>query len=86
MSVLEALSCGTPVLLRDLDLYRAIIDGYYQAASDVDDMQKQIDHLRDNPAGMQFLHDKAVLASKDYSEERLARIWHDFYLQQAKEG
>jgi len=35
---------------------------------------------------MQFLHDKAVLASKDYSEERLARIWHDFYLQQAKEG
>ena len=29
MSVLEAFSCNTPVLLRDLDLYQAIIDGYY---------------------------------------------------------
>ncbi|GEK64745.1 MULTISPECIES: glycosyltransferase family 4 protein [Lactiplantibacillus] len=86
MSVLEAFSCGTPVLLRDLDLYRAIIDGYYQAASDVDDMQRQIDQLRHNPAGLQFLHDKAVLAAQDYSEERLAKVWHDFYLQQAKEG
>lgn len=86
MSVLEAFSCGTPVLLRDLDLYRAIIDGYYESAADVDDMQHKIDQLRANPAGMQFLHDQAILASKDYSEERLAKIWYDFYTQQAKEG
>lgn len=86
MSVLEAFSCGTPVLLRDLELYRAIIDGYYQPAADVADMQRQIEHLRRDPQALRQLHDQAVLASKDYSEARLAQIWHDFYRQQAKEG
>ncbi len=38
MSVLEAFSCGAPVLLRDLELYRAIIDGYYQKADGFSDM------------------------------------------------
>ncbi|BAP85257.1 glycosyltransferase [Paucilactobacillus hokkaidonensis JCM 18461] len=85
MSVLEAFSCGTPVLLRDLDLYRSIIDGYYEAADDVDDMQNKLIMLKDNPAGMKFLHDKSLIASQRYSEDHLAEIWHRFYLQQAKE-
>ncbi|CAM3251580.1 glycosyltransferase family 4 protein [Lactiplantibacillus plajomi] len=86
MSVLEAFSCGTPVLLRDLDLYRAIIDGYYQAATDVDDMQRQIDYLRQTPAALVALQEQARHAAKDYSEERLAQIWHAFYLDQAEKG
>lgn len=85
MSVLEAFSCGTPVLLRDLDLYRAIIDGYYEAAADVDEMQEKLVKLLDNPAGLKFLHDKSLIASQKYSEENLAKIWHNFYLQQAQE-
>lgn len=85
MSVLEAFSCGTPVLLRDLDLYRSIIDGYYEAASDVDEMQTKLTALLDNPAGLKFLHDKSLIASDHYSEANLAQIWHEFYLQQAHE-
>ncbi|QFR65637.1 glycosyltransferase family 4 protein [Furfurilactobacillus rossiae] len=85
MSVLEAFSCGTPVLLRDLDLYRSIIDGYYESATDVADMQKKLTSLQQNPAGMQHLHSQALLASEVYSASHLAQIWHRFYLQQARE-
>lgn len=49
MSVLEAFSCGTPVLLRDLDLYRAIIDGYYLAGKDSAEMNEQLRFAATHP-------------------------------------
>lgn len=85
MSVLEAFSCGTPVMLRDLDLYKAIIDGDYQKAQDVDDMQVQLDYLRSHPDRLAQLHRLAQQASARYSKDALAKIWHEFYLAQAKE-
>lgn len=33
MTVLEAMSCGKPILLRDLSLYQVILDGYYLKAA-----------------------------------------------------
>ncbi|WP_010621755.1 glycosyltransferase family 4 protein [Paucilactobacillus suebicus] len=86
MSVLEAFSCGTPVMLRDLELYRSIIDGYYESASDEADMQEKINNLRNNITGLKFLHDKSLTAAQKYSKDHLAAIWHKFYTQQAKEG
>ncbi|AVK99699.1 glycosyltransferase [Pediococcus inopinatus] len=86
MSVLEAFSCGTPVLLRDLDLYQAIIKDYYASAKDVGEMQTQISYLTTHPEALQNLHEKANQASEQYSEDHLANIWHGFYLQQAREG
>lgn len=86
MSVLESFACGTPVLLRDLSLYRAIIAGYYVAATDVDDMHKKIADLREKPASLAYMQQQAQAAADYYSEERLAKIWHRFYVEQAKEG
>lgn len=86
MSVLEAFSCGTPVLLRDLDLYKAIIDGYYVSAKNVEDMQTQISYLTTHPEALQKLHAKSNQASEQYSEDHLANIWHGFYLSQVREG
>lgn len=86
MSVLEAFSCGTPVLLRDLDLYHAIIEGYYAPAKDVSEMQAQISYLTKNTDALKTLHEKSNEASAQYSEEHLANIWHGFYMRQAREG
>lgn len=86
MSVLEAFSSQTPVLLRDLDLYHAIINGYYEAATDVTEMQLKIQKLQANPQDLQVLQDKAIRASETYNEDRLAQIWYDFYEEQAKLG
>lgn len=86
MSVLESFACGTPVLLRDLSLYRSIIAGYYVAAADVDDMNQQIADLRQKPAALAYMQQQAQAAADYYSEERLTKIWRKFYLAQAKEG
>ncbi|WP_412990438.1 glycosyltransferase family 4 protein [Pediococcus siamensis] len=86
MSVLEAFSCGTPVLLRDLDLYHAIIAGDYAPAADVSEMQQQIERLLNDPSALKQLHRKSIEASEKYSEAHLANIWHGFYMRQAREG
>jgi 1,2-diacylglycerol-3-alpha-glucose alpha-1,2-galactosyltransferase len=86
MSVLEAFSCGTPVMLRDLDLYHSIIQGYYEPAKDVDEMQQKLDWLQKTPARLAELKMAAHTASRQYSKSHLAKVWHQFYLEQAKEG
>ncbi|GAX03765.1 glycosyl transferase [Secundilactobacillus pentosiphilus] len=86
MSVLEAFSTHTPVLLRDLDLYHAIIKGDYAAAKDVDEMDRIISDLSSDPKALLSLQEKAKQAADYYSEERLAKIWLQFYTEQARRG
>lgn len=86
MSVLEAFSCGTPVMLRDLDLYHSIIAGDYEPASDVSEMQMKLTFLRNDPARLDHWRHQAHLAAQRYSKEHLAKVWYDFYRQQAREG
>ncbi|MDO4903921.1 MAG: glycosyltransferase family 4 protein [Limosilactobacillus sp.] len=86
MSVLEAFSCGTPVMLRDLDLYHCIIDGDYEPAGNVSEMQEKLTLLRNDPARLAHWKERAREASKRYSEDHLAKVWFDFYHAQAKEA
>lgn len=86
MSVLEAFSTHTPVLLRDLDLYHAIIKGDYAAAKDVDEMDQIISDLSSDTSALLALQERAKQAADYYSEERLAKIWLQFYTEQAKRG
>lgn len=86
MSVLEAFSCQTPVLLRDLDLYKAIIKGYYMSGKNFDEMNEQ---LRKAASDKNVLSQYSLLskkASAQYSEEHLAKIWRNFYLEQYELG
>lgn len=86
MSVLEAFSCGTPVLLRNLDLYKAIIEGYYMKGTNFDEMNTQLRQVikdKDLLAKYSALSNKA---SEQYSEEHLAKIWNDFYHEQYELG
>ncbi len=84
MSVLEAFSCGVPVLLRNLDLYQAILKGYYLPCADVGDMHEQIVALKTDPHSLQELKNKALQAARHYNEDHLAKIWTDYYHRQAK--
>lgn len=85
MSVLEAFSCGTPVMLRDLDLYHAIIEGDYEPAKDVHEMQMKLTLLRNDPARLAHWQEQARVASREYSKDHLAKVWYDFYTAQAQE-
>ena len=86
MSVMEAFSCGTPVMLRDLDLYQAIIKGDYEPAKDVEEMQVKLTLLRNDPARLDHWQKQARVAAQYYSEDHLAAIWHRFYHEQARKG
>ncbi|KRL62385.1 glycosyltransferase [Lactobacillus psittaci DSM 15354] len=86
MSVLEALSCHTPVLLRNLDLYKAILDGYYLSGNDYSELNEVIHKLVKNPTILKEYSALAKKASEQYSEEHLAEIWRDFYNEQYRLG
>lgn len=83
MAALEAFSTGTPTVLRDLDLYRTIIDGYYLAGSDREAMQAQLTALHDQPELREQLSKQALAASDRYSADYVAGIWEQFYTEQA---
>ncbi|KRN04391.1 glycosyltransferase family 4 protein [Holzapfeliella floricola] len=82
MSVLEAFSTGTPVMLRDLELYRAVIDGYYESCEDSDEMQAKIRELVHNQDRIAELKSFSKTASDRYSEANLTKIWKQFYEEQ----
>lgn len=86
MSVLEAFSCNTPVLLRDLDLYEAIISGYYMKGSDFTEMNRQLQLAAHDHAILNKYSELSQEASAKYSEDNLAQIWDDFYHEQYEIG
>ncbi|MEY8442455.1 glycosyltransferase family 4 protein [Lactobacillaceae bacterium 24-114] len=86
MSVLEAFSCGTPVMLRDLELYHSIIDGDYEPAKNLTEMQIKLNILTHDQAKLEYLKKRAIATSEKYSKDHLAKVWYEFYNQQAREG
>ena len=86
MSVLEAFSCNTPVLLRDLNLYEAIISGYYMKGSDFAEMNRQLQLVAHDHAILNKYSKLSQEASAKYSEDNLAQIWDDFYHEQYEIG
>ncbi len=79
MTVLEAANCRLPILLRDIELYKGILDGYYLKASNVEKFIEQINKLRSD----KVYYNKAVLmaekCAKYYSEENVAKMWKAYY-------
>jgi len=86
MTILEAASCEAPIMLRDLDLYKVILEGNYRATVDREEMKEAILEYQANPAALKDLKEKAKNISREYSEEHLLQIWLDFYDKQAALG
>ncbi|MGX7073919.1 glycosyltransferase family 4 protein [Falseniella ignava] len=86
MTILEAASCEAPIMLRDLDLYKVILDGNYRATADVTEMKQAILEYQEDPEALKDLKEKAKEISREYSEEHLLEIWLEFYRTQAALG
>lgn len=82
MTILEAASCGAPIMLRDLDLYKVILSGRYCPAKDVNDMKTAIEGFLSDSESLEALRDAASSISAEYSEERLLQTWLQFYREQ----
>ena len=79
MSILEAFSTHTPVLVRDLDLYRDVIDGYYLAANDVSSWTDCLNRLASDTSFYQDQLTRAKQGADYYHPDRIAKIWLDYY-------
>ncbi len=79
MCLLEAMCCRLPILLRDVPLYKNILDGYYCKADDVDGFKQQIRRLADDADYYREAVDKAWEGHRFYSRSYVLAQWDDFY-------
>ncbi len=84
MAILEGMSTGLPILLRDLELYEEILSGYYTKAIDNKGFIAEIKRLKNETSYYHECSEKANRGAKYYSEDRLTTIWRDFYLKQVE--
>ena len=78
MTLLEAMCCHKPILVRDLDLYPCILEGYYTAASDVDGFVGQLRALTD-PAVHAAATARSAEGHQRYTKEAVLSYWKNCY-------
>ena len=79
MTILEAMSSDTPLLLRDLELYEDILFKKYNKAHDNDEFVKKILELKDNKEKYKEAVKLAKEVSKFYSEDNVYDMWKEYY-------
>ncbi|MDR0299840.1 MAG: glycosyltransferase family 4 protein [Streptococcaceae bacterium] len=84
MSILEAASCGAPVMLRDLDLYHDILAGKYIPCQDIEEMDAQLKALQKDATSLEHYREMSKDVANTYSEAALTKIWEEFYEEQTK--
>lgn len=79
MTILEALSTDTPIVLRNLDLYKDILFEKYLKGNNNKEFVKRITSLKDNKSIYNKAVNNAIELSKLYSKEHILEMWNNFY-------
>lgn len=79
MTVLEAMSVGMPILLRDLELYEEILNGYYLKASDNQAFSDLIKKLSSDANFYREYCEYSKKGSQFYSRENVGAMWENYY-------
>lgn len=79
MTILESANCKVPILLRDLELYKGILDGFYVSANNNDEFIKEITKLKEDPTYHNKVSKLAEKCANYYSEENVSKIWSSYY-------
>ncbi len=79
MAILEAMSAGTPILLRNLDIYEDILFDFYLKADTIPGFERIIRRLADDPGYYAEAVSMAHRGHVFYGREHVARMWRDFY-------
>ncbi len=78
MTLLEAMCCHKPILVRDLELYPCILEGYYSAASDVEGFVRQLRALTD-PAVRKEAAARSAEGHQRYTKQAVLSYWKNCY-------
>lgn len=79
MSILEAMSVGKPILLRDLDIYKGILEGYYCYGDKNKDFSDIILKLSKDNLYYQQQKNAAISGSHFYSRTHVLKQWENLY-------
>lgn len=79
MIILEAMNCGTPLLLRDLEEYPKILFDFYIKGNSNEEFIESITALKDDSIYRQKYINKSLEGSKFYSKEHILGMWQSFY-------
>jgi 1,2-diacylglycerol-3-alpha-glucose alpha-1,2-galactosyltransferase len=79
MSILEALGCKKPVLVRDIPLYDSILQGYCMRGKNVDEFTAFIKKIEKDTALYDHWREKAWECHNLYTEETVLSQWIALY-------
>lgn len=86
MTILESANCKLPILLRDIELYKGILEGYYLKGNNNQEFCQEISRLKKEPTYYNKASQMASLCSKYYSEENVTKMWRAYYNKIYKRG
>lgn len=86
MTVLESANCKLPILLRDIELYKGILDGFYLKGTNNEGFRQEILKLSKDIVYYNKGSQMAGECSKKYNEESVARMWRAYYNRIYKRG
>lgn len=85
MTILEAMNCRVPLLLRDIPIYENILFDYYLRATDNDGFIKILNRLRDDADYYGAAVEKSWKGHCFYNRDHVLTMWDSFYSELVKE-
>lgn len=79
MTILEAMNCGLPILVRNLSIYEPILFDYALRGENLDDFVRILRQLKEETDFYQRSAHAAYLGHKFYSREHVGEMWKEFY-------
>ena len=79
MTILESANCKKPILLRDIELYYGILDGYYLKGNNNEEFINQIKKLKNDQIYYSKASYMAEKCAKFYSAENVSKMWKSYY-------
>ena len=79
MTILESANCKKPILLRNIELYHGILDGYYLKGNTNEEFIKEIEKLKNDKVYYSKASHMADKCSKYYCEENVSKMWRSYY-------
>ena len=86
MIVLESSNCKLPILLRDIELYKGILDGCYLKGSTNQEFIDQINQIKNDETSYNKAVQMSEECAKKYSEENVTKLWKAYYNKIYKRG
>jgi 1,2-diacylglycerol-3-alpha-glucose alpha-1,2-galactosyltransferase len=79
MTILEAMSCQVPVIVRNLPIYNNILFDYCLRGEDKDEFGYQLEELKEKPGYYKIWKEQAAKGHGYYSRDRMKVEWEYFY-------